>query len=254
VAFPPYSAQSSTISVYEYYSALLGSPQIPNFTGSTTGPLSASVISSCTFAPQIAFSVNPAYVTFQYAQGTLPASFTLPFTPVSTGANLTFSASSSVPWLTVPAKGAANNPYSGALNLAGLAPGTYQGIVTFTSSGGQTDQSVVNVTVLSEPVLSSPSNSVALIGVFGSSVPSPLDIPLTSSGANIPFVATSNTPWLSFTASGTNTPAILHIQADPTGLAEGIYYGTITVNSAQAGNSPYAIQVKFYVVGNGIVY
>jgi uncharacterized protein (TIGR03437 family) len=76
-------------------------------------------------------------------------------------------------------------------------------------------------------------------------------VQLTSNTSNVAFTAVSNAPWLTFTASGTSTPATLQIQLNPANLTGGTYQAAIIVTAPGVGNSPLSIPVDFVLTGGG---
>lgn len=86
--------------------------------------------------------------------------------------------------------------------------------------------------------------------------PAPVDVAITATGDSaVSGVAVgtiaygeASTGWLTFTLSGSDTPARLTIQPSLTGLAPGTYTATMPVTAARASNSPQNVSVLFRVV------
>jgi uncharacterized protein (TIGR03437 family) len=195
------------------------------------------------------FGVSPLGVILQYPQGLQPASFTQTFTVTSTPGIGGFSVISSVPWLTAPVSGTTGFPYTVTVNTSGLAVGSYQGTLVFSSAAG-TAQVIVSLTIAPPVTLSSQPSLLNLLNNYGSSVATPADVQIASTSA-APFTVTSDSPWLTFTTSGTSLPATIHILANPSGLPAAMFQGTITVTVPGATNSPFSIPVDFSVIGTG---
>ncbi len=64
----------------------------------------------------------------------------------------------------------------------------------------------------------------------------------------------SDSAWLSAVPSGGTAPGTLAVSADTTGLAGGVYNGTVTVTAPLAANSPQAVSVALIVNPNVPVY
>ena len=123
--------------------------------GSYTGSIAVSALGA-TNSPQYvnvnlvvgptAISVNPASLVFQaYQNQGNPASQTVSIAN-SGGGQLNWTATSSVPWLTItPASGSAPGAIQVAANTAGLGVGTFTGTVTITSA--QANNSPIKVPV-----------------------------------------------------------------------------------------------------------
>ncbi len=103
--------------------------------------------------------------------------------------------------------------------------------ITFTASAGQSNP---------------PSQNVALtVAQFG---------PVTST---FTWTATTTTKtggsWLTTTAASGNFPATLGIGANTSGLAPGTYTGTVSIASANTGNTPLTINVSLTVNPSGVL-
>ena len=57
--------------------------------------------------------------------------------------------------------------------------------------------------------------------------------------------------WLDVTPKSGTTPARLHVQLNPVGLAPGVYQDTVVVSAGQAVGSPAHVPVDFVVAGSG---
>jgi uncharacterized protein (TIGR03437 family) len=195
------------------------------------------------------FSTNPAALTLQYVQGTTPASLTQGFSVYANPASTPFTVVSSAVWLVAPSGGTASNNYSVDVNPQGLALGAYKATLSFSSTSGSV-LVPVTLTVLPPPTLSSQPATLQMMATFGTTMVMQ-DTQLSSSDGNVAFTATSNAPWLTFTASGGSTPATLHIQANPSGLPAATYLGALAVTVAGSSKGPYSILVNLVVTGTG---
>jgi hypothetical protein len=95
--------------------------------------------------------------------------------------------------------------------------------------------------------------SLTFSAEVGEAPPPQLLMVTTSDGTRVPYIATSLTTsggnWLSGTVFGF-TPGNLGISVNPTGLAVGTYFGTYTVTSSSAANSPLTVPVTLNVVAD----
>jgi uncharacterized protein (TIGR03437 family) len=222
--------------------------------------------------------VEPTNIFLQYFQGTDPTQVTASFT-ISTSDNSGFSIGP-VPlsWLILSTRSGAVTPAAirVGINPAGLAPGTYSTgeTVTFVDN----TRIAVNITL---QVVGLPNLSTDLpTGVTGLTFTAPAGSTTVQSQSLRIFssirgvtadVTTSGEAWLGANPSpgiarlaplrrvatpknaglvagaSASTPFTLRATANPTGLAAGKYTATITLTSAQAGNSPFTIPVTFNI-------
>ncbi len=200
-------------------------------------------------------AVESIYSSFQVANnpGAIPA-FTL--TPASLVANLTntdtakdysvllglnaagdgsspdFQAASNVTWASVaPSSGNAPLSLTVTLNPSGLQPGTYQGIISVSSSQLATTTLPINLSVSdSSPQLIANPASVSLSYLPSSGVhTSSLDIS-TSDTSSI-YSVVSDSSWLTTGVGSGATPQTLTLNLDTYGLSEGVYLGHLTVTA-----------------------
>jgi uncharacterized protein (TIGR03437 family) len=230
-------------------------------TGASNSPQTVNVQLVVTAAPTI--SANPSTLTYGYTllSGTNPASQTVNVT-ASGGATIPFTAAASTTppggtWLSVSSN-SANTPatLTVSVNTTGLAAGTYNGSISVTSAqASNSPQSVaVTLTVSPAPLLGTSSNSFTFAYQIGGSTPASESVNITSNGAALNFTAgastTSGGSWLSVLPTSGTTPASLTVSIVPavlTTLAAGTYNGSVTITSAQAGNSPVSLPVTLTV-------
>jgi uncharacterized protein (TIGR03437 family) len=129
----------------------------------------------------------------------------------------------------------------------GQAPGAYQGSVVISGSSVPSDNKTINVTlnVTSSPIID-PSNiaPILLTGYPGGALQfSSVALGNVGLGTLTISSAGSTSKFLTASVSGTS----LLIAADPTGLAAGVYNGTVTVASNAANNAQIAIPVELAV-------
>jgi uncharacterized protein (TIGR03437 family) len=83
---------------------------------------------------------------------------------------------------------------------------------------------------------------------IGGPLPATQSVNIFSNAGPVAFTFSSDSAWLSTAPQGLLTPASLPIQADPTGLAPGIYTGSITVISDD-GSTSFTINCTLEVSG-----
>src|SRR5579871_903051 len=207
-------------------------------------------------APGIA--VTPTTLTFSGAAGGSIAAQTL--NVASTGTSViswtaTASTQSGGTWLSVsPTSGQSGGTAQVSANIGGLAPGTYSGAVTFTSS---TNQQTVNVTLTVSPlyIAGVGPSSLQLLAAAGSSAPVTGGFDVVNRGSgSMAFNVTSSTlsggNWLSVSPSSGTSPSTVTVTANPAGLATGTYLGSVVVTPTGATNAlsaPQTVVVSFAV-------
>ena len=188
-------------------------------------PVSIPVTFTVT-APAPTLTVSPTSFTLTGMQGgTNPAS-----QAVTVNANGNWTASSSVPWLTlIPLSGNGNGSIATQVALSSAAVGTNNATITVTS-GGVTRTISVALTVSAASLTASP-NSVTYTATQGAANPSAKTIAISSNGT---WTVSDGASWLSLSpTSGSNNGTV-----------------TASVNTATAiqGNNSTTITVK----GGGI--
>jgi len=90
--------------------------------------------------------------------------------------------------------------------------------------------------------------SLAFSAMLGNT-PTPQALNITAGGASTTWGASvaSGAPWLTISASTTITPGVLTVSANTTGLAEGVYSGSIRLSAPGAANSPITIPVTLAI-------
>ncbi len=220
------------------------------FTNQGSQPIQGSrqsVYVSLTITPACTVVFSPASLSFTGAHGQAsPAAQSLGI-KVAQGCATNQSWSASIKtttggqWLSID-KSKSSTPSSRlvSVNLAGLAPGTYSGTLTFTVSAGS---QIVPVTLTVSPipcVISAPG-TLALQATAGQSSSVSQAATISTGGDCLHTLdwtsAVSGGNWLSATSSGTLTQpatATVTIQADPTGLSAGTYTGSVTITAVDS--------------------
>jgi uncharacterized protein (TIGR03437 family) len=196
-------------------------------------------------------SATPASLTFTQVQnGTAPAAQKI--SVAGTPGALAFTAAPSITgsgnWLSVsPTSGTTPGDVNVTVNSGTLAPGTYTGKITITSTGatGSPLDVPVTLTVTAAQTVSVSTSTVNFTYVAGSTnTPAAQNVQVTSTGTGVTFTTTTTVSgggnWLSVTPTSGTTAATLAISVNPTGLAPGNYTGTIAINSPAAATQPAA--------------
>lgn len=130
----------------------------------------------------------------------------------------------------------------------------YDGIITVTANG-QTAQLPVSLTVYGANILTLSSNTLRFDAAANGSAPASQTVTVNGTVPGIPITVSTTTAnggnFLRVAQTGTAVPASLVITADPTGLAAGVYTGTITVGADQV--QPQVITVSLYISGQPIL-
>ncbi len=203
--------------------------------------------------------VSPPSLTFNASPGTNPAPQTLAFSVFGAG-SISYSYSTTVAtstggnWLSVnPASGSGAANIVASVNTTGLTVGTYQGLITISSSGTTNTPVSVGVTLnlTGQPSLVLGSSTVQMTTAINSTLSQ--QIALTTTGSSsVNFSLSTSTAsggsWLTASAGSTSTtPANITVTANPSGLVPGSYRGTVVVTSSGAQNSPLTLNVELAV-------
>jgi Viral BACON domain len=205
-------------------------------------PVSAQIVGGPAGTPVLA--PNPAFVTFGYhvgdptpaAQQVMWSSANLAKAPVSASATT----ESGGAWLS-PFIIQGEDTYAWInVNPAGLAPGTYTGLVMFTAAGASPGLLPVTLIIWSAapPLAVAPTSLQFTVLSDGPSANQTLT--LTSGETPLPVTVTTSTfdgaPWLgagfATTATPPVTPADINVSAGTSGMLPGTYQGTVTLTAA----------------------
>ncbi|HEV2690966.1 MAG TPA: hypothetical protein VGV35_20560, partial [Bryobacteraceae bacterium] len=241
----------------------------PNANPSTqTIPVTLTV----TAPGQPSLNVKPNSMVFSFVRGA-PA-VTRPMSVTNAGGgSLSFTVaaatSSGGPWLSASPTSATVTAFASTsinitANSASLAPGTYSGTITVASvSPAQSVTVQVNMTVTAVPqTILIPQTGLTFFTVQDGGQPPPQFFSILNIGVGqMPFTATASTlsggGWLfNFPTNGVSDASTdivpqIRIDADPTGLAAGIYYGTVQANAPGADNNPQSVSVILNVLPPG---
>jgi hypothetical protein len=228
-----------------------------NSSGATNGTVNIPVSLLVSNNPIIA--ANPASMTFTaQAGGTAPGQ-NLALT--SSGAALSYTVTSSVTtpaggsWLQVANQsGTTNGTITVNVNTAGLAVGTYTGVINVSApSAGNTSLSVpVTLNINAGPVLQFSVPSLSFAFQVGQAQPQSQTVVIGSASGTVGFSVTTQTAnmgsWLTVSPTNGSAPGNLVVSVNTAGLAVGTYTGTISITpSGGATNTPQTIPVTLVV-------
>ncbi len=212
--------------------------------GATNSPVNVPV-TLVVNAPGGGVTVNPTSLAFTASPGGPNPEAQSLFVSGVTGN--TFAAASNATWLSVvPASSFLPGIASVAVEVSGLALGTYNGTVTLTSPGLSARLVPVTLTV-TPPVLSLTLSPRQLVfnGFVGLATPLTGALTIGSTGSRLSWTASTDAPWLSVVPASGQTPANATVQADAGSLAPGTYRAMITISAS--GTSPAQVMVELAV-------
>ncbi len=201
------------------------------------------------------FSVTPAALNFTAPAGT-PQAGSQQIATASNVTGITWAAQSSTtdgnPWLSfTPAYGYTPGSLTVNVSTAGLKPGSYQGTITLqaplSATPNQTVRVNLTVTVPIPAVLVVAPAALQFKILTGSGNPPPQTLTVSNGGDGVlnwtaqATVAAGVGNWLTLSAaSGTATgtlPAAVQANVNVSGLAAGVYSGSITVSSSTSNQT-----------------
>jgi hypothetical protein len=102
------------------------------------------------------------------------------------------------------------------------------------------------------PSLAVSPDGLALGATVGGPVPPSQALTISNEGAgtlrwDATVTTTNGGSWVSVSPTSGTAPSALMVTANPLGLSEGLYHGTITVNATAATNSPRSIPVTLVI-------
>jgi hypothetical protein len=215
----------------------------------TNGTSKVSIPVSYTVGNGPVPQVTPTQLTFATSASQIPASQTVQVSLPAGGNPIGISATSNVPWLTVSSSSQVTPvTLTVAADPAGLAAGTYNGIITVRPTNG--DQYAIPISVAltvtgTPPLLTSGPPVLLFTNQIGQGAP-PAQLLQLNSNAQVLSFATSTTSttttncpanFLQASALSANpsTPSAVAVSVNPAGLTAGMCSGTITVTYGNPG-------------------
>ena len=168
--------------------------------------------------------------------------------------SVTWTASSSAGWLlTVPSGGSTPGQMDVSLNSAGLSAGVYTGSISLTTASGGVSTVLVTYTINSKPTLVITPPVLAFVTTSNTVQPAPQNLQATSSSRSIAYAVSihMSTPpggtWLKTSPANGQTIGTVAVTADPTGLPQGIYDGSVLFTPVESGINSVAVPVTLVV-------
>jgi uncharacterized protein (TIGR03437 family) len=179
-------------------------------------------------------TVAPTSLSFNFVPGgNVPAAQAVTVsTSDSSPVNISAQTNDGGKWLLFsPANLTTPGTLSVSVNTASLTGGTYSGTVTVTASNNVTQIPVTLVVGSAGLTVDPGSISISAPQNYGLSAYQPITI---TAGAAIPIqinASTADGNWLQVDQNFATTPATVNVRANNSGLAQGIYQGSISVQS-----------------------
>ena len=142
-----------------------------------------------------------------------------------------------------------------SVNPAGLSAGVYSGLISVAAQSSGVAAVLVTYTITSKPTLAV-APPVVVFRTTGNSLPAPQNLQVTSSSRPVAYAVTiqvsspTSGTWLKVSPSSGQTISTVSVTADPTGLAQGIYNGSVLFTPTESGLNSVAVPVTL-VVGCG---
>lgn len=221
---------------------------------------------------QPSLDVKPKSMVFSFVSGGAAIARPMSVTNVG-GGSLAFTVATATnsggSWLTASPSSATVNAFaSSTINITanpdGLSAGTYTGLITVASASPAQSVTVpvtITVTAVQQTILI-PQTGLTFVTVQDGGFPPPQFFSILNTGVGqMPFTVSASTlsggDWLfNFPFNGVSDAASdivpqIRIDADPSGLKAGIYYGTVQVTAPGADNDPQFVSVILNVLPPG---
>lgn len=197
-------------------------------------------------------SVSPASLSFAGILGSgNPANQTLNVANIGAG-SLNWTASENAAWLSLtPASGAAPGTITVAVNLNGLAVGTYNTTIAVTANAADNSPASIPVSLtVRGPALAVAPSALGFTAIVGAANPSAQTLNITNTGVGtLNWTASDNAAWLTVSPGSGTAPAAPAVSINSNGLAAGTYTAAITITANSATGSPLTIPVTLTVNG-----
>jgi hypothetical protein len=184
--------------------------------------------------------------------GANPSSQTATVTNSGSG-TLSWTAASSMPWLTINGGSAASGTNSGSFsvgaNISGLSIGSHTGIVTIVASGAtNSPQSIpvtLSITAAPTPTIGLSTTNLSFSGAQGGSNPGAQTLTINNTGAGtLSWTVSESAPWLTPSVlSGTGAGSV-GLAVNTSGMSAGTYTAPLTIAATGATNTPQTVMVS----------
>ena len=207
-------------------------------TATKGGSVSVPVALTVTAAPvPPAIGASPSSLSFAATQGGAnPSAQTVSIINTG-GGTLSWSASANTTWLAVsPASASGNGVVTVSVTTGILTAGSYTGNITLSAPGASNMAVPVTFTITAAPTISLSPSSLSYAATQGAANPANQNISLTNSGGTLSWMAGDNASWMGVSPASGISSSTLTGAVNTSGLAAGIYNGTITVSAAGASS------------------
>jgi adhesin/invasin len=222
-------------------------------TASVAGAVSPAVFLLTNLPQAGSLSATPSQLSF-FSQVNQPAPPGQKVQVTSTGAALTWTVSTSAPWITVsPTSGTTPGTATISVNPAGLPAGYQSGSAVFTSSNGGSAAVLIAYTIAPNPAFVITPSTLVFTTPATTITPPAQTLTATSTAGTIRYGVTSqvSTPsggsWLKVAPGSGQTAGSVQVSVDLTGLGKGIYSGTVLFTAADSSINPVAVPVSLLV-------
>jgi uncharacterized protein (TIGR03437 family) len=206
---------------------------------------------SLTVAAPGQVTVSPTSLEINYQVGDpnpSPPSFTL------SGPGLTFTAvaSSAGNWLAVnPISGTTPSTLSAQVSPAGLAAGSYTGLIQISPTGQAIETITITLNVHAPQNLTLNPSSLSFAYQTGGVMPASQIITVACANSALSFRPTASSAgnWLSTSVPNAQGNNQIIVSVNPAGLASGSYSGTVTIFGVGACNTTQSVPVTLAVSG-----
>jgi Subtilase family/Viral BACON domain len=163
---------------------------------------------------------------------------------------LNWTASGDALWLTLsPAGGTAPSTLTVSVNSNGLSAGNYTGAITISSTNAYNSPVNVPVRLVLLPVFGVSPLSLNFTGAINQGNPANQAVNISVNDSRLmDWTASDDAPWLTVSPAGGAAPAALTASVNIDRLPEGKYNATITIDPADAPDSPIKVPVTLTVV------
>jgi len=203
---------------------------------------------------QTTIVATPANLSFVNEIGQAPPAGQAVQITTTSQTPVNWTASSSASWLVaVPASGITPGQIVVSVNPAGLSVGEYSGSISVASQSGGVAAILVSYTITSKPTLVIAPPILAFATTSNTLAPAPRNLQATSSSRLIAYtvsIQVSTPPggtWLKASPDKGQTAGTVVVTADPTGLAQGIYDGSVLFTPTESGVNSVAVPVTLVV-------